>query len=30
MKETGARIGEAAKLKWIDFDVERRTLKNST
>jgi len=27
MKETGVRIGEAAKLKWIDFDVERRTIK---
>jgi integrase len=27
LKETGARIGEAAKLKWIDFDLERRTLR---
>jgi integrase len=27
LKETGARIGEAAKLKWIDFDNERRTLR---
>ncbi len=26
LKETGARIGEAARLKWVDFDVERRTL----
>lgn len=27
LKETGARIGEVAKLKWIDFDAERRTLR---
>ncbi|MEM2385482.1 MAG: tyrosine-type recombinase/integrase [Candidatus Bathyarchaeia archaeon] len=27
MKETGVRIGEAAKLQWTDFDVERRTIK---
>ncbi|MEM4481070.1 MAG: tyrosine-type recombinase/integrase [Candidatus Bathyarchaeia archaeon] len=27
LKETGARIGEVAKLKWIDFDPERRTLR---
>jgi len=27
LKETGARIGEAAKLKWTDFDVERRTIR---
>jgi integrase len=27
LKETGARIGEVAKLKWIDFDQERRTLR---
>jgi len=24
LKETGIRIGEAAKLRWIDFDAERR------
>jgi integrase len=29
LKETGARIGEAARLKWVDFDTERRTLKIS-
>jgi len=29
LKETGARIGEAAKLKWTDFDVERRTVRIS-
>ena len=27
LKETGARIGEVAKLKWIDFDFERRILR---
>jgi len=27
LKETGARTGEVAKLKWIDFDAERRTLR---
>lgn len=27
LKDTGARIGEVAKLKWIDFDPERRTLR---
>ncbi|MBS7620603.1 tyrosine-type recombinase/integrase [Candidatus Bathyarchaeota archaeon] len=27
LKETGARIGEVAKLRWIDFDPERRTLR---
>lgn len=25
-RETGIRIGEAAKMRWIDFDVERRTV----
>lgn len=25
LKETGARIGEAAKMTWIDFDSDRRT-----
>jgi len=29
LKETGARIGEAAKLKWTDFDIERRTVRIS-
>ena len=29
LKETGARVGEAAKLKWTDFDVERRTVRIS-
>ncbi|MCL6579838.1 MAG: tyrosine-type recombinase/integrase [Candidatus Bathyarchaeota archaeon] len=27
LKETGARIGEAARLQWIDLDSERRTLR---
>lgn len=26
LKETGARISEAVKIKWIDFDTQRRTL----
>jgi len=26
LKETGIRIGEAAKMRWIDFDVERQTV----
>ena len=26
LKETGARIGEIAKLKWTDIDVERKTI----
>ena len=25
LKETGVRIGESKKLKWIDIDLERRT-----
>jgi integrase len=27
LKETGVRIGEAARMTWIDFDLERRTIK---
>jgi len=27
LKETGARIGEAARLQWIDLDSDRRTLR---
>jgi len=27
LKETGIRIGEAAQLKWIDLDTERKTLR---
>jgi len=27
LKETGARIGEVARLKWIDFDMERKTIR---
>jgi integrase/recombinase XerD len=27
LKETGVRIGEAARMTWIDFDSERRTVK---
>ncbi len=27
LKETGIRIGEAARMKWVDFDAERRTVR---
>jgi len=27
LKETGVRIGEACRLKWIDIDFERRTIR---
>jgi integrase len=27
LKETGVRIGEAARMTWIDFDSERRTVR---
>jgi integrase len=27
LKETGIRIGEAGKIRWIDFDAQRRTIR---
>ncbi len=26
LKETGARVGEATKLKWLDIDIQRKTV----